>query len=689
MARGTTGATVRLPYWPALDGLRGAAVAAVLVFHGGFAWARGGYLGVSAFFTLSGFLITSLLLTEWRDTGRISLRRFWARRARRLMPAALLGLAGAVLFGAFLADPDQVRSLRTDVLAALGDVANWRFVFSGQSYADLFAAPSPVLHFWSLAIEEQFYLCFPLIAFLFLRWRGSRGLAIALVVAAGVSIELGRVLLEHGASRDRLYYGTDTRAFELLAGAVLALVIARGATPRRRVGRGSLQLAGVLALIAMVGMWGSLEQSDLALYQGGFIVHALLAAVVVAAAVQPVGPVRALLGLSPLRRLGLVSYGVYVYHWPVFLWLDTDRTGLSNPALFALRTAVTLGLAIVSYHLLERPIRAGSRLTGRRRFVVAPAAALSLTVALVAVTANPPAPSIVYSAVFDQVPPPPPEHLTPAPLAAPDSTAVPGTPTASAPPVSSVRPASPSSTQVPSSSLPAAPPRPLRIMVVGDSVGQTVGRGIERWGARTGAAVVRNAAIGWCAIGRGGVIHLFDTGTVEQAGCVDFPERWDIDNFRPDLVVVLSTLWEIAPRSQPQWDGIRRFGDPEYDSWLRAEYQAAKSYLLSEGARVVWLTAPCARPTPSRDAFWSGAGGEAAAVVRLNGLIKALPGTDASGRLRVVDLFAGVCPGGEFSQRLGDVQEARPDGLHSSDPGADWVTEWLCRDLTEDARACS
>jgi SGNH domain-containing protein len=233
------------------------------------------------------------------------------------------------------------------------------------------------------------------------------------------------------------------------------------------------------------------------------------------------------------------------------------------------------------------------------------------------------------------------------------------------------------------------PTRPLRIMIVGDSVGQTVGRGIERWAARTGAAVVRNAALGWCAIGRGGVIHLFDTGTLDQRGCVDFPDRWDIANFRPDLTVVLSTLWEIAPRSQPQWDGVRRFGEPDYDRWEQSEYLAAARYLVSQGGRVIWLTAPCAAPAPSRVRFWSSDAGELTALKRLNRLISSLPAAVAPARLRVVDLFARVCPNGHFTARLDDVENARPDGLHFSDDGADRVAEWLCPDLLEDPSACS
>ena len=469
MAGVKTVGKVELPHWPALDGLRGLAVAGVLLYHADFGWARGGYLGVSTFFTLSGFLITTLLLTEWRETGRVSLQRFWARRLRRLMPVALLALAGIVVFGAIVADADQLRELRADVLAALGYSANWRFIFSGQSYADHFHASSPVLHFWSLAIEEQFYLCFPLLALLALRLRGRRGLSVMLVVLAAGSIAVGWWLLATGATTDRLYYGTDTRAFELLFGALLAVAIARSRSPRGRVGRLALHGGGALALVAMIALWTTMAQSDRWLFRGGLLVHAVLTAVVVASAVQPAGPVRALLGRASLRRLGLISYGVYVYHWPLFLWLDTDRTGLTGLPLFALRGAVTVALAACSYRLLERPIRDGRRLTGSRPWAVAPAAAVAVCVALVAVTASPPQPTIVYRAVAAHPP-----QLTP-----------------------QVTPQSVVYT-------PAVPARPLRIMVVGDSVGQTVGRGIERLAMRTGAAVVYNAAIGWCAIGRGG-----------------------------------------------------------------------------------------------------------------------------------------------------------------------------------------
>src|SRR4051794_6618741 len=268
--------TPALPRVRALDGLRGLAVAGVLAYHCGFGWARGGFLGVSLFFTLSGFLITSLLLTEHAGSGRIGLGAFWARRARRLLPAAMVALGGIVLFGATIATGSQLRALRGDVLGALGYVANWRFVLAGTSYGDLWSSPSPVQHFWSLAIEEQLYLVLPLVVVLaFAVTKGRlRGVAVALGIALAASV--AATFLVH--DQLRAYYGTDVRAAELLAGALLAVAVAARPTLRIR------SSAGVLALVALLLAWSTTTQSDARLYRGGFLVHAALAVVVILAA---------------------------------------------------------------------------------------------------------------------------------------------------------------------------------------------------------------------------------------------------------------------------------------------------------------------------------------------------------------------------------------------------------------------
>ncbi|MEL7207370.1 MAG: acyltransferase, partial [Actinomycetota bacterium] len=255
------GATARpsLVYEPGLDGLRGLAVLGVLLFHGGFSWAVGGYLGVSTFFTLSGFLITSLLLREREATGTISLKGFWGRRFRRLMPASLVALAGIVVYGLLVADQAQLNDLRGDVLAALAYVANWRFIFQDQSYADLFTSPSPVQHFWSLAIEEQFYFVFPLLAAGVLTvGRGSRQIFMVVLGLGAVASTLLMVSLhEPGLETTRVYYGTGTRAVELLTGALLATIVAGNPFRFRALGRRLVTVAGLLAGALCLFWWST------------------------------------------------------------------------------------------------------------------------------------------------------------------------------------------------------------------------------------------------------------------------------------------------------------------------------------------------------------------------------------------------------------------------------------------------
>ena len=353
-----------MPYLPALDGLRGLAVIGAILFHGGFTWARGGFLGVSTFFVLSGFLITNLLVREWDNGGTIRLGRFWIRRLRRLLPAALLALALVALLWWQLGTAEQLAKLRWDMLAALAYVANWRFYFAGTSYAELFSAPSPLQHFWSLAIEEQFYLLFPPAVIALLRAGGRRLLATGVCTAITVAILLQFGL---GGDFDRIYYGTDSRAAELLIGALLALWWSNPS--RQAPGRGeqagkestrflTVDIAGIAALAGMFWSWGAVTNTSGVLARGGLPAYALLTAVIIYAASRP-GWVARCLSLRPLRWIGLISYGLYLYHWPVFLILDDHRLGWSAAPLFALRMAVTTLIAVASFHLLEMPIRRG------------------------------------------------------------------------------------------------------------------------------------------------------------------------------------------------------------------------------------------------------------------------------------------------------------------------------------------
>ncbi|MCH8850377.1 MAG: acyltransferase [Chloroflexi bacterium] len=371
-----------------MDGIRGLAVAAVLAYHAGLPWARGGFLGVDAFFVLSGFLITSLLLTERQATGAINLGTFWARRARRLLPALFLLLVGVMGYAVVFAEQEELTALRHDAIATIAYVANWRFVFSGESYFQQFVVPSPLRHTWSLAIEEQWYLFWPVLVLALLRWRRGSvatllGLSLALAAASAL---LMAWLFDPQGDPSRVYYGTDTRAQSLLVGAALAAWLIRYRPDFA--GKTQLLQAAALACAAFIGWaWIVTPENSQLLYRGGFLLLALAVAVVIVAAVAPKGGILTnVLSFAPLRGLGLISYGVYLWHWPVYLVLTPERIGWDGHQLFAVRVLATLAIAIASYRIVEMPFRRGGLWRWRASWVLAPASAAVLVIGIVLVT---------------------------------------------------------------------------------------------------------------------------------------------------------------------------------------------------------------------------------------------------------------------------------------------------------------
>lgn len=356
------GDKTRLTYLPGLDGLRALAVLAVVIYHADLGWLPGGFLGVEIFFVISGYLITALLLAEWRREGTIDLKSFWLRRARRLLPA-LWVLIGIVLAFAVLALPDEVAGLRPDVAAALGYVTNWYLILAQKSYFETVGRPSLLQHLWSLAIEEQFYLLWPL----FLRFilgRLSPRRALALIVAGAVlSLAWMVWLYVPDSDPSRVYYGTDTRAAGLLFGAALAFLWTPWGDAKQaaRVKPWLADIVGVLALGALVAACWFIGEFDPFLYRGGLAFVALATVVVIAAVVHPGAQLgTTILGLAPLRWIGLGSYSIYLWHWPIFMvtrpQLDVP---LDGAALFALRLSATFLLAAFSYRFVETPIRRG------------------------------------------------------------------------------------------------------------------------------------------------------------------------------------------------------------------------------------------------------------------------------------------------------------------------------------------
>ena len=387
--------TTRLDYQPALDGLRAVAVAMVLAFHLALPGADGGYLGVSVFFTLSGFLITRLLLDEFDRTGTIGLRRFYRRRIRRLLPASFLVVALVVVLAAFDAFPASSR-IRGGTLAALTSTFNWYELLGGRDYADLFRAPSPLAHFWSLAIEEQFYWLWPLILLVFLpRVAAGRRLAViaSLALAASISAPVTAAVWSSAAA----YFTTWTRSAEILVGAALATWTARSVMPGwvGRLAWPSLAAILVLGAVTPAGRgWA---------YDGGLPLFALLSVTLIAALQAP--PERsmgaaALLSARPVVWVGTVSYGIYLFHWPVIVWLTEDRTDLGRWWLVALQITVTMAATVASFRLLERPVRAGrvspSRLAGG--FAVAAATTVFVAFAFTPQPPPPLAPGVIVAA---------------------------------------------------------------------------------------------------------------------------------------------------------------------------------------------------------------------------------------------------------------------------------------------------
>ncbi len=350
--------TTHGPYLPGLDGLRAFAVVAVLLYHAGYP-VPGGYLGVESFFVLSGFLITTLLAGEWRRSGRIDVTMFWLRRARRLLPALLVMLAGTLLLCALLT-PGELRSLGGDTLAALLYVMNWKLISAQQSYFDAFSRPSLIKHLWSLAVEEQFYLLWPVLCAVGLRLLRPAGFLATVLAAALASSVLMGGLYEVGADVSRIYYGTDTRASALFIGAALALVW----TPDRRQALGrsgtvALEAGGWLALLLLLAIYGWLHEQHPWLYLGGFQLVALATAAVIAATTAPGACLLpALLEAAPLRWIGLRSYSLYLWHWPIFVLLQPGASDLwAQWSMDLLRFALTFVLAAVSYRAVERPVR--------------------------------------------------------------------------------------------------------------------------------------------------------------------------------------------------------------------------------------------------------------------------------------------------------------------------------------------
>jgi peptidoglycan/LPS O-acetylase OafA/YrhL len=592
----------------------------VVAYHLGFRWARGGYLGVDTFLVLSGYLITSLLLSEHRQT----LLSFWARRARRLLPALVVLLAAVAIYGATMALPDEARQLRLDSASAFGFVSNWRFILTGQGYFGQSAAPSLLRHTWSLAVEGQLYLIWPLVVIGALRRGGPRRLTILASALAAISTALAIVLVPDASHITRAYYGTDTRAAAFFIGGALA-----SSTVMSNRRSGKLGLAGAIGMLTTAVLWTTLSGTSRWLFRGGLPLAALATAALIATTVHhPSGVLNRVLSVGPLRLLGRVSYGIYLWHWPLVLVLTEGRTGLSGAGLLAARLGAIAAATAASWVLVERPFL--TRATRRRHRGHALAGATGLCV--IAATLSP--------------------------LAGRTAAAGQSAPSAAAQPAH----------------------QPTKAIVLGDSVAFTLARGMANTAARFDVVLNNEAMVG-CGVAVGTAVRSLGQVSQIPGACPAWEQHWQasVDTHRPQIAIILLGRWELLDRliaDNPRWQHI---GQPAFDAYVADRLDRAITIAGSRGARVIICTAP----------YFSGierpGGGlwpenDPKRVDRYNQLVRLAVSRHPA--VVLFDLHALLSPGRHFGSVVGGRAVRSSDGVHFSPDGGAYVGAALLPHLT-------
>jgi peptidoglycan/LPS O-acetylase OafA/YrhL len=647
----------------------------ILGVHAGVWLTGGGFYNLDSFFALSGFLITSLLIAEWRKRGKIRLATFWARRARRLLPGLFLMLFGLAFIFGLLVPAGTYPGLRGDALGSLFYYANWHFILGSSNYFNQTSLTSPLIHMWSLSLEEQFYVVWPLITVtVFAVWRSLRALLVVCVVGTLASA-LEMALLFKPGNTTRLYFGTDTHAQSVLVGAALAVGLAMWAERRGRReavresrssddrapttfdwearshgGRVILTLLGTAGLIGSAVLYTSVNPTEAFVYRGGFLLASLAAcAVLLCVSCHQRSPVARILSFPLFTYVGRISYGTYLWHFPLFTYIDHSRTGLSGWALAGVRIAPTLAIASASFYLVERPIRTGTLFTSWRAWLLTPFSVVGVTaVVLVATTA----------------------------------------------PVASVAPHAPTTGSLPAPSIAAPAPSsygnaPVRALLVGDSEALTLGfglstaakaspqkyhvtvfdQGIVACGVADGSTFTKagqaGQLVGWpCSADPsagdcppGGIF-----GPKGNVACQAWTDAWAdwVKQIDPNVVVLLAGAAEVLDRV---FDGhTTNILDPTFAAYVKSQLEKAVQIATAGGARMIFMTKPCQdtgeqpdgnpwpEDSPSRQLVY-------------NTLLRQVA-QDNPGKVSVQDLNRYVCPGGTYSADLHGVPIRGPDGVH-------------------------
>jgi peptidoglycan/LPS O-acetylase OafA/YrhL len=627
---------------PALDGVRAVGLLLIMGFHFGIGWMPAGFVGVDVFYVLSGYLITGLLLGEWARTARIRLGAFWARRARRLLPALVLLLLVVTLVVRFTYPAGLYPNMRMADLSALFYFSNWWQIAASGNYFVASGAVSPLTHTWTLAVEEQFYLVWPLVALAVLHFgrritrRTDRGVELLLgvsVVGVAASAIGMAVLYDRGTDVTRLYFGTDTHAQSILLGSGLACILTlvqrhRGLagmapTAASRPARVGLTVLGLAGAVGTLVLAASLSGTSPFLYRGGFLVSALCAGALITGAVCVTGgPIARVLAVRPMAWVGTVSYGAYLWHFPVVIELDAARTGLHGSDLVALRVAATFVLAALSYYLVERPIMEGAFWRSVKSAGPALATLGATVVVIVAGTVVPATAASVQS------------------LKATSNRFV--TAHGSAP-----------------------------VMVYGDSTALTLGLALSAWAqtSRDGIEVTDQALVG-CGIAESryfvadGVVAPV-TPACNTSSPAD--QQWPavlagkLKRYHPKVLVFLVGRTELYDRIDPHGRSTN-INDPAYASYIRQQLQRVVNLSADAGTHVVLLTSPYFQSGEEPDGQFRPED-QPERTRAFNRLVAQVAAANPRWAT-LLDLNAMVSPGGKFAFSIHGMAIRTPDGIH-------------------------
>jgi peptidoglycan/LPS O-acetylase OafA/YrhL len=639
----------------ALDGFRAIGLLLIMGYHFGMVGMPGGFVGVDAFYVLSGYLITGLLLGEWARAARIKLGAFWLRRARRLLPALLVVLIVVTLVVRFAYPAGLYPNLRLDDLSALFYFSNWWQIADSGNYFVATGAISPLTHTWSLAVEEQFYLVWPLVvlAVLHVGKKFDRGIELLLGVSlAGVIASATEMFWLYGprANITRLYFGTDTHAQSILVGAVLACALTLvqrrrgedGMAPvaRSTPARVAWTVVGLAGFAGTLALTYTLSGTAAFAYRGGFLLSALSAAAIILGAVCVTGgPIARVLSVRPLVWMGTVSYGAYLWHYPVFIELDSSRTGTGGASLLAIRMVATFALATASYYLVERPVLEG--VFWKSVKATGPAlVAMAVTVAVVVAGTT----SVASAGVATTVP-------------------VRST--------TSIRAALPRAVHARLESAGAFSTDPIRFLLLGDSLAIT---------SSVGLAAGSVVHFGVQVIDQGSFGCDYDTSVAISEGQHVVPLndclRWrtlyadEMARSHPEVVGLLTGRWSITDRVVG--GEIVHVGQPAWDDHLVTEYTDIVRFLAPQGVGVVLFTLPYFAPpqeAPDGSIYPENRPDRVVAFNRDLARVAAV----SRGKVTLMDLTALLCPHGHFQTVVDGVTARWSDGVHVTPAGGVWL----------------